>query len=110
MTYRRRCRLRPRQKALCRNPAQHLRNLRVKLPGKQDDKKEMNRFRNSFIYIAACFTLTLLSSVAYGADGSSLKPPPGTKVAVFMFEDLECPKCAMDFPVVQDAAKKHGVP
>ena len=70
----------------------------------------MNRFRNLFIYIAASLAVTLFSSVAHGADGSSLKPPPGAKVAVIMFEDMECPKCAMDFPVVQDAAKRHGVP
>lgn len=70
----------------------------------------MNRFRTLSIYTAACLALALSSSVAYSADGSSLKPPPGAKVAVIMFEDMECPKCAMDFPVVQDAAKRHGVP
>jgi protein-disulfide isomerase len=70
----------------------------------------MNRFRNSFIYIAASLAVTLLSPVAYGADGSSLKPPPGAKVAIVMFEDMECPNCALNYPVVQDAAKRHGIP
>ena len=70
----------------------------------------MNRFRNLFIYIAACLAVTLTSSVVYGADGSSLKPPPGAKVAIVMFEDMECPNCALNYPVVQDAAKRHGIP
>jgi protein-disulfide isomerase len=70
----------------------------------------MNRFRNLFIYIAACTAVMLLSSVSYGADGSSLKPPPGARVAIVMFEDMECPNCALNYPVVQDAAKRHGIP
>ena len=51
-----------------------------------------------------------LAGLCFGADASSLKPPPGAKVAVVMFEDLECPDCARAYPVVRDAAKAHNVP
>jgi protein-disulfide isomerase len=51
-----------------------------------------------------------LAGVASAADASSLKPPPGAKVAVVVFEDLECPDCARAYPVVWEAAKAHKVP
>jgi len=47
---------------------------------------------------------------AFAADGSSLKPPPGAKVAVVVFEDLQCPDCARAYPVVWDAANAHKIP
>lgn len=39
-------------------------------------------------------------------DTSLLKPPPGVSVAVFEWEDLECPSCAHAFPVVHAALAK----
>lgn len=47
---------------------------------------------------------------SFAADASSLKPPPGAKVAVVMFEDLECPDCARAYPVVWDTANAHHIP
>jgi protein-disulfide isomerase len=57
--------------------------------------------------ILAVLALTLS---AFAADGSSLKPPPGAKVAVVVFEDLQCPDCARAYPVVWDAANAHKIP
>lgn len=54
-------------------------------------------------------TLTL-AAVCSGADGSMLKTPPGAKVAVEVFEDLECPDCARWYPVLFEVAKAHNVP
>lgn len=51
-----------------------------------------------------------LSSAALAADGSSFKPPAGARVAVVVFEDLECPDCARAYPVVWEAAKAHNIP
>lgn len=61
---------------------------------------------------SALVSLLLLSSVtfAFAADASSLKPPPGARVAIVMFEDLECPDCARAYPVVWEQAKAHNVP
>ncbi|HKD78339.1 MAG TPA: thioredoxin domain-containing protein [Candidatus Angelobacter sp.] len=58
----------------------------------------------------AAFALAALSITAYAADGSSLKPPPGARVAIVMFEDLECPDCARAYPVVWETANSHKIP
>jgi protein-disulfide isomerase len=51
-----------------------------------------------------------LSSLGFATDFSALKPPPGVKVAVVVFEDLECPTCARAFPIIWDVAKAHNIP
>lgn len=59
------------------------------------------------------FTLCALLAIgvaAHAADGFSLKPPPGARVAIVMFEDLECPDCARAYPVVWETANAHKVP
>jgi protein-disulfide isomerase len=43
-------------------------------------------------------------------DPSALKPPPGAKVAIIEFEDMECPDCAAANPVVREAAAKYKIP
>jgi len=43
-------------------------------------------------------------------DTSMLKPPAGAKVALFTFEDLECPACARAFPMVQSAIDHYKIP
>ncbi|HEY6273498.1 MAG TPA: thioredoxin domain-containing protein [Terriglobales bacterium] len=60
---------------------------------------------------ALAFLVVLaLARSAFAADASSLKPPPGAKVAIVMFEDLECPDCARAYPVVWEAANAHHIP
>jgi len=41
---------------------------------------------------------------------SLLKPPAGAKVAIYEFEDLECPVCAADAPIVRKAAVDYKIP
>jgi protein-disulfide isomerase len=41
---------------------------------------------------------------------SILRPPAGAKVAIFEFEDMECPHCAMDYPVVRAAVAHYKLP
>jgi len=43
-------------------------------------------------------------------DTSMLKPPPGVKVAIVEWEDLECPACARAFPIVHSAIAKYNIP
>jgi protein-disulfide isomerase len=43
-------------------------------------------------------------------DPSALKPPPGARVAIVEFEDLECPDCARANPLLKDAAAKYNIP
>ncbi len=39
-----------------------------------------------------------------------VKPPPGAKVAIYEFEDLECPACAHAFPLVHSAVDRYHIP
>jgi protein-disulfide isomerase len=70
----------------------------------------MNRLIAFFIRTAALLAMTASGVISYGADGSSLKPPPGARVAIVVFEDLECPDCARAYPQVWDASRKYNVP
>jgi protein-disulfide isomerase len=71
---------------------------------------KMNILAKRFIHIAAALAFALAPAVSHAADGSQLKPPPGARVAIVMFEDLECPDCARAYPVVWEAAKKYNIP
>jgi protein-disulfide isomerase len=51
-----------------------------------------------------------LAAAAFAADASSLKPPRGARVALVVFEDLQCPDCARAYPVVWQAANAHQIP
>jgi protein-disulfide isomerase len=66
----------------------------------------MRTFARAF----AALAFAVLSITTYAADGSSLKPPAGARVAIVVFEDLECPDCARAYPVVWDTANAHHVP
>jgi protein-disulfide isomerase len=43
-------------------------------------------------------------------DPEALKPPPGARVAVIEFEDLECPDCAAANPLLMEATAKYDIP
>ncbi len=43
-------------------------------------------------------------------DTSMVKPPAGARVAIYEFEDLECPACARAFPLVHNAADHYKIP
>jgi protein-disulfide isomerase len=43
-------------------------------------------------------------------DASPLKPPPGAKVAIYEFEDMECPRCAQVSPIVHAAVDHYKIP
>lgn len=60
--------------------------------------------------ILSVFMVLLATAAAFAVDGSALKPPPGAKVAIVMFEDLECPSCAFNFPTVEQAGAAHNIP
>jgi protein-disulfide isomerase len=43
-------------------------------------------------------------------DTSMIRPPAGSKVAIWEFEDLECPACAHAAPIVRGAVAKYKIP
>jgi len=51
-----------------------------------------------------------LGTLTLAQDPSLLRPPKGSPVALIVFEDLQCPKCRLDSPVEQQAAKAHKIP
>jgi protein-disulfide isomerase len=64
----------------------------------------------SLLHKAVFVAILALSASSFAADASSFKPPAGAKVAIVMFEDLECPDCAANYPVVWEQAKLHQIP
>jgi len=61
----------------------------------------------------AAIALAFSSVIAPGsmaADATILKPPPGVRVAIAVFADLECQECATAYPLVWEAAEAHKIP
>ena len=52
----------------------------------------------------------LLATFSYSNDTSVLKPPPGAKVAIVEFLDLQCPDCANANPLIKVAARTYNIP
>lgn len=48
-------------------------------------------------------------TVTHFANTTMLKPPPGDKIAIIEWEDLECPACAHAFPIVHEAIKHYNI-
>jgi len=63
----------------------------------------------SKLAVAAALVL-VNASLARGGDTSVLRPPKGSKVAILVFEDLQCPDCARAAPLLHEAAKKYSIP
>jgi protein-disulfide isomerase len=64
-----------------------------------------------FKQLAVACLVTLAASVsAFAVDTSVLKAPAGARVAIVMFEDMECPECANAYPLVWEAAIAHRIP
>ncbi len=56
------------------------------------------------------FALLWLTLPALAQGPSVLKPPKGSQMAIIVFEDLQCPMCRVNSPVVEQAAKSYKIP
>ena len=81
--------------------------------------------RNAFRFFAPLI-VAVVTSVALPAMGQfsnpsaapgtpvhnakALRPPAGARVAIYEFEDLECPDCARANPLLKEAAAKYNIP
>jgi protein-disulfide isomerase len=54
--------------------------------------------------------MVAISGLARAGDTSVLRPPKGSKVAIIVFEDLECPQCARVEPRLEDAVREYKIP
>jgi protein-disulfide isomerase len=53
----------------------------------------------------------MMAAAAWAAgDTSALHPPPGSRMALVAFEDLECPMCARAEPLLEQAERNYGIP
>jgi len=64
----------------------------------------------SFVAVSAAQTSLPPNQVDHFTDTSMLKPPPGDKIAILEWEDLECPACAHAFPFVHAAVAQYHIP
>jgi protein-disulfide isomerase len=59
---------------------------------------------------AAIFFAGSLAQSQTATNQSFLKPPPGAKIALIEFADLECPSCAHQNPLLKEAVAKYHLP
>src|SRR6202789_1501239 len=73
--------------------------------------KSMNRIARPaalFLFVPTCIPAP---AQARGyCHTSMIRPPAGVPVAIYEFEDLECPACAHAFPIVHEAVEKYKIP
>ncbi|HUS19878.1 MAG TPA: thioredoxin domain-containing protein [Terriglobales bacterium] len=73
------------------------------------------RIRSQMAMVSA-FMLTTLVALGQAPAAvnqhrlQALKPPVGAKVAVIVFEDLQCPDCARAHPLVKQVSEQQKVP
>lgn len=60
--------------------------------------------------LAITVLLFAVSGFAQTGDTSVLRPPKGSRVAIVVFEDLECPQCARAEPLLEDAIRNYKIP
>ncbi len=61
------------------------------------------------LFLPALMLIAALN-LCWAGDTSVLRPPKGSKVALIVFEDLQCPDCARAAPVLHEAAEKYNIP
>jgi protein-disulfide isomerase len=80
-------------------------------------KPPFRRFCLAFV-TAALIALAATAHAQFGIpakgtqvlDASALKPPPGARVAIVEFSDMECPMCGKDNTTLKQAAATYKIP
>src|SRR3984957_19432643 len=70
----------------------------------------MNRFVLAALLLALPASVPAIAQTTGYRDTSMLRAPAGVPVAIYEFEDLECPACAHAFPIVHTAVDKYKIP
>ncbi|HUK86474.1 MAG TPA: thioredoxin domain-containing protein [Terriglobales bacterium] len=60
--------------------------------------------------MVAALVLLALPALAQDPRSEVLRPPKGAKVALVVFEDLQCPDCGRAAPLLLQAAKTYKIP
>ena len=70
----------------------------------------MRRAPAIIAFAALALSLAAHSQTTQVHDPAALIPPPGVRVAIVEFEDMECPDCARANPLLKEAASKYNIP
>jgi len=70
----------------------------------------MNRLALATLLLVLPASVPALAQAGPYRDTSMLRAPVGAPVAIYEFEDLECPACAHAFPIVHAAVDKYKIP
>src|SRR5271170_3540623 len=62
--------------------------------------------------VGFAFSIALFASLALAQDSvnPALRPPKGAQIAIVVFEDLQCPQCRREAPLVAQAGKTYKIP
>jgi protein-disulfide isomerase len=60
--------------------------------------------------VAVVTVVMMMVAASWAADTSALHPPKGSRIALVVFEDLECPACAKAEPLLLQAERNYGLP
>jgi protein-disulfide isomerase len=72
--------------------------------------------KRSLFWLLALLVLALVGTLGLRAHAQTsyasevLRPPKGAKLALVVFEDLECPDCARAAPLIEEAGKAYKIP
>ena len=73
--------------------------------------------KRSLFWLLAFLLLALFGTLGLKAHAQNnsyaaqvLRPPKGAKLALVVFEDLECPDCARAAPLIEEASKAYKIP
>jgi len=66
--------------------------------------------RTDLRLLLSALMLMMALTLSWAGDTSVLRPPKGSKVALIVFEDLQCPDCARAAPLLHEAAQKYNIP
>ena len=76
-----------------------------------------NMKKRSLFWLLALLVLALFGTLGLRAHAQEnsyasqvLRPPKGAKLALVVFEDLECPDCARAAPLIEEAGKAYKIP
>ena len=67
----------------------------------------MNSRKSSFLLLVFLLGGALTAQIA---TQRALRPPPGSSVALVVFEDLQCPDCKRAAPLLEEAARAYKIP
>lgn len=60
--------------------------------------------------VALMAVVAMMTSAAWAGNTSALHPPAGSRIALVVFEDLECPACAKADPLLKQAERNYRLP